>query len=553
MYMNESRYRKLKTAIDWSVDQLTFPKKKRHAAVQQFCGSHYAEGGAEKVVPVNYLALAVSVFVRRLAAKSPKVFIDSHDNRLKPLAHDLSLAVNLVPDEIELTATLRRWVTEAMFSPWGIIKCGISGGNTFADLVGFGNYFIDMSPDRIEEIDFEGNDYWEDYDVIMEDKRYINKDGMRPDERTSIGINGEDHIKDIQGQGTASTFRDKKQLRDIWIPDKGLLVTCSIHDDKVIRETDLDELRHSPYYRLSYNQVPGQLMPLPQVALWKDLHDLANSLFRKLADGADSQKQCLGFNNDDESVLSFRGARDGDGFGYHGAPPLTLKAGGIDEKTLYFFQKTQELASYFSGNLDSLGGLGAQADTATQDKLISQAANAQLDDMSDVTIAAVKRLFEAISYYEYTDPMKKRILQKKIPGTDMSLPVEFGPSQRQNANHDAFQLSVDVCSMQSDSPSVKLQKLRAFLQEFILPLEPFISAAGGTVNVRAILEKAGQYANFEEIEDLVVFVEALSAEPGAAAAGGGGVDSTLTYNGSGPSQKSQNAMAMQGLMSNSGE
>jgi hypothetical protein len=551
LYMNEKRFGRLTPAIDWSIQQMQFPRKERFDAFQQFCGSHYADGGASKPVPVNFLALAVMIFVRRLAAKAPTAMLTSEDKTLRPLAADFEQALNLVPGEIDLVTTLRQWVTEAMFSPWGVIKCGLKGGKTFADLVTLDDYFIDMSATRSNTIDFEGNDYWMDFDDIMEDRKYINKDKLKHDERTPVGPNGERRVQGIAVDGTMTTYKKKKWCRDVWIPDVGMLVTYTVNDKRVIREVDLDELRHSPYHRLSYNTLPGQLMPLPTVSLWRDLHDLGNSLFRTLANGADSQKTVLGFNGDEPGVTAFQGAVNGDGINYSGPDPKVLKAGGIEPQTLMFFLQCRDLMSYFAGNLDSLGGLGAQAETAAQDKLISGAANAQLDDMSDQTITATETLFKSIAYYEYTDPQKKRILQKKIPGTDFTIPVEFGPSQRGNADFSSFYLKLDVYSMRKDSPQEKLMKLKGFVQEFIIPLEPFITQGGGTVDVRAILKRAGEYAQFPEADEFVVFVD-LPEREGVSPSGARPQHTThtSTRQGSpGPSPQGQNQQMMQQLMS----
>jgi hypothetical protein len=553
LYMNETRWSRMQKAIDWSLQQMVFPRRERFDSFQQYCGSHYAEGGAERIVPVNFLALAVMIYVRRLAARAPTAMLTTTSQELRPLAADFQEALNLVPGEINLVHTLRQWVTEAMFSPWGVIKCGLNGGKTFADLVTLDDYFIDMSATRMDTIDFEGNDYWEDYDKIMEDKSFTNKDGLMRDERTPLGPNGERRSQNISVDQTMQTYKDKKWLRDVWLPEEGLLVTTSVRDKRVIREVDLDEMRHSPYHKLSFNLIPGQLMPLPAVGLWRDLHDLGNSLFRKLANGADSQKSCLGFLNDQEGVNEFKGARDGDGFNFTGPDPKVLKAGGIDPQTMLFFLQTRDLMSYFAGNLDSLGGLGAQSETAAQDKLIQGAASAQLDDMQDQTITATEILFQSLAYYEWEDPQTKRVIEKKVPGIDMTIPVEFGPAQRRNADFGAFYIKIDVHSMQKDSPQIKLQKLKGIVEQFILPLEPAITAQGGVIDVKSILKRAGEYANFPEADEFVVFVDMPIRQGGPASGAGMRGPATTTrrqeYVGGGQSSQSQTAQMMQQLMS----
>lgn len=553
MYMNEKRWGRLQQAIDWSLLEMQHPRRKRIESVGMFCGGHYMSGGGTESlvhgnpVPVPFLSLATMIFVRKLAANAPQCLMEVDELQHAALANDFQHAVNAIPEEIGLTWTLRQLVTEAMFAPWGIVKVGVNGGKMFADICTLDDYFIDMSASRVDQIDFEGNDYWMNYEDIMESDKYTGKDQMQPDERTPVGSMGEDRT-DTHNQGTAKTFRDKKWCRDIWIPDEGLLVTTTVLDKKVIREADLDELRHSPYYRLSFVDAPGKLMPVPSVDLWRDLHELGNALFTKLANGADAQKTCLGFHGDDDGVASFQSSADGDGFNYQGPEPKILKAGGIDSTTLAFFMQTRDLMSYFAGNLDSLGGLGAVTETAAQDKLISGAANVQIDDMSDKTIAAVKRIFEALAYYEWNDPHRVRLLHKKIPGTDLTVPFEFGPNKRNIADYGKFKVGVNIHSMQSDSPQTKLAKLRAIVTEFIMPLAGPIQQGGGTIDVKKILKKAGQYADFDEAEELVAWVENLGAEGGETHAP---AVTERTYNRTGspgPSPQSSNQQMIQSLM-----
>ena len=73
------------------------------------------------------------------------------------------------------------------------------------------------------------------------------------------------------------------ELRDIWLPREQLIIT--VETGKLgpsLRVLEWDGPHSGPYRFLRFNEVPGNTMPLPPVALWRDLHDLANVLFRKL-------------------------------------------------------------------------------------------------------------------------------------------------------------------------------------------------------------------------------------------------------------------------------
>lgn len=529
-FLSSKKFERLERSIDWSQKQLVFPRKKRMEAVKQFMGSHYAENGSEKIVPVPFLALAVMVYLRQLVPNSPRAMFTADSDRLRPVASTFELAINKIPEEIKLSRTLRKMVAEAMFSPWGVVKCGLHTvgkalgheyGEPFVDLVTFEDYFVDMSAKNPDEIDYEGNDYWIDYESLMESKEIVSgtRDKLSPDDRTYVGPNGEDRADSSTTDSTAETYKDKLWARDVWLPDENLLVTYGITSKKVIFERELKGPPRGPYHKLSFIDVPSESMALPLVSLWRDLHELANALFRKLGNQADSQKTVLGFDGDnEENVNNFQNARDGDGISWTGRKPEQLTAGGIDRNTLAFQLQCRELFSYFANNLDSLGGLAASTETIGQDRLISEASTAQLKDMAESVTDVSQGIFTALAYYEWHDPVKRRRLEKPIPGTDMAIPIEFGPEMK-IGSFDLYDLKIDVYSMQDDSPGTKLQKLDLFVNKFVLPLGELATQTGGVIQVEKIFSLASKYMNFPEAEEIVVFVDNI-AQPGSEGGGG---------------------------------
>lgn len=522
--LNDKQFNRLDEAIVWSQRQLEFPRKKRIEAVKLFLGSHYAEDASEKRIPVPYLALAVIVTVRQLVARAPRAMFTSIYQNLRPVAATMQLAINKIPDEIKLATTLRRMVTEAMFSPWGVVKVGLHTvgkalgheyGESFVDLVTFDDFFIDMSAKSEDMIDFEGNDYWLDYDELMEYKE-LDKESRRfikPDEMTYIGPNGEDRADAITTGSTAKTFKDKIKVRDVFLPDENIVLTYAVTSKRRINIVDLDGPPRGPYHKLSFIDVPSEVMALPPVAMWRDLHELANSLFRKLGRQADGQKTVLGFDgSDDQGVSDFKAALDGDGIKYTGREPKELKAGGVNRETLAFEMHCRDLFSYFAGNLDTLGGLAPVTETVGQDRMLSDAVSAQTKNMADKVVDVEKGVYTALAYYEWHDPIKRRKLEKPIPGTDMTIEVEFG-REHKVGEFSMYDLSIDVFSAQDDSPSVKLQKLGLIVDQYIIKLDPLIQRGGGTVDVKKIFEKVAEYAAFPEVTEFVVWADVSSNVP----------------------------------------
>jgi hypothetical protein len=515
--LSPKKITRLNKSIDWSNRQLDFARRKRVESIHLYVGSHYAEGTSTKRVPVNHLKMAVEIYSRALAPHSPRSLIRALNESMISTALDMEYAVNQIPPEIGLNITLRRWVVEALFSI-GILKCGLKDvgaiggipyGQTFVDNLTIDDYFVDMAAQHLDSIQYEGNTYWKDYEDVME-ADWVKKSArsfLKPDEERAYNEHGQQRAEDIMRKETATTFRDRILLRDIWLPKESRLVTVAVTSEKFLNETELETPEAGPYIKLGFTEVPGNLLPFAPVQTWRDLHELGNSIFRKLGRQADGEKSVLGFSgSNDDDVKDFQGARDGDGITYHGQKPEKLTAGGINEKTLAFYLQCRDLQSYFAGNLDSLGGLAQLTETVGQDKLLSDAASAQLREMSATTVEAIKKIYRIIAFNEWNDPIRQRTIEKQIPGTDISIPVNFGPENKIGDFED-LEIDIDVYSLQDNSPTERLSKLNTIMMELVVPLSPQIEAMGGTIDVKLFLDYVARYSDMPELREIVKFIE----------------------------------------------
>ena len=68
-----------------------------------------------------------------------------------------------------------------------------------------------------------------------------------------------------------------------------------------------------------------------------------------------------------------------------------------------------------------------------------------------------------------------------------------------------YNLDIDVYSMQSDTPSIHLQKLLTTLERVVFPVLPQIQAQGGSLDFPKLLETIGRLGDIPELADIVVF------------------------------------------------
>ena len=170
--LNSTQFDRLKKSIDWSKRQLEFPRKNRRRAIRQFIGYHHVEDGSPRRVIVPFLKMIIDIHVRLLAARAPRALFSTKYHDLRWTAASLELAVNEIPREIDLEATLRRLVLEALFSVV-VAKCGLHTvsnvlgyeyGASFVDVVTMDDLVIDMAASHEDQLQYIGNDYWLNYE-----------------------------------------------------------------------------------------------------------------------------------------------------------------------------------------------------------------------------------------------------------------------------------------------------------------------------------------------------------------------------------------------------
>jgi len=515
------KFDKLKTSIAWSIKQLETPRKNRLNAIRQYVGKHYSDSGSEFRNPTNFIELAMTIYTRQLAARAPKAMVAARQQALRPYAKNMELAINQIPAEINLSSTLQRAVAEAMvgyavvkvgISPSGSMVLGADPGKLFADLISADDHFFDMSAKSREKMQYEGNDYWLPIDEARALCMNADPKKLEADPHTVIGANGADKAEGITQNEGGDVYCEQVQLRDVWLPGTRQMLTYAITSGEQIRIIDWDGPECGPYHTLGFSDVPGNALFLPPVALWIDLHELGNTLFRKLGRQAESKKTVAAFQGgNDEDVNALKAATDGEGIRYNGSKPEAITVGGIDAPTLAFYIQIKDLFTYFAGNLDALGGLGALSDTVGQDKMMSEAASTRLNQMAERTVDFAKGIFKSLAWYEWTNPVSERLIQKEVKGANIVLERKWSRETMKGDFID-YNFEIDVYSMQDDSPSTKMQKLGTAIERFIFPmLEPMMQQ-GARINFKGLVDTIAHLGNIPELADLIEFAEPVEAD-----------------------------------------
>lgn len=524
-----SQLRRLVSATERSREDLGPFRDKRLQMLKQYVGTHYGEGttGSNKI-PINLLEQAISIYARALISSNPATIITSPYRELKPSAAMLQLATNNAIRNMNLERSLRLWVMEAMFG-LGVMKVGLTRsksnseldpGQVYARVVPFDDYVHDTSAMIVDECRFFGNRYRIAEDDLRSDPRIDWKKANQLPRvgQTLIDDQGEERSQSLSVQGTPdnSELEDQFELYDIYLVRENVLVTVHLPTATLLNVVHFDGPLTGPYHLLGFGDVPGNLMPLSPASLLLDLHDIANRLGRKLARQSERQKTVTTYSGGSEDDAErLRRSNDGDTVRVDRSGQTgEVSMGGANPKTHASFLQFKQLFSQMGGNIEALGGLGPQSDTLGQDQIISTGANQRLQEMQERFLTATRRVCRDIAWYGWTDRLSSPTLSRRLPGTDMEIPVAWTPEERRG-NFLDNNIDIDAYSMGANTPAKRLQSLVTFVEKFVIPMLPLAQAQGITLDIEPVLREAAACLGRRDVDTLLRFTAgAQNPSPG---------------------------------------
>lgn len=538
---NPHDMQKLADLVAWNRYKLLPFRENRVEAIKEYTGKWYSNDAAEKRIPVNMIELLVTTLRHQMAARAPLSSIHTPYNELKPTAKAFELVLNEHIKKMRLRDTMRKAITEALFGltvakvalARGGKKIKLDGflhdvGAPFVDIVTIDNFVYDTTATRWDQCAFMGDRYTIPYDQAVASKFFDNKDQdgekaidqVTPDPyasknynesgdlragAVSMGINN--YAGSVEGARTI-------ELWDIWIPSQGVIVTLPAPTDTrgitgvPLKIVEWEGPEGGPYHLLSFMDVPGNLMPLAPVSTALDLHNLANTLFRKLARQAERQKTITAISSggqDDGSKIT--GAADGTAIAIDnpkGVQQVTF--GGPSAENQAFEMTLRDKFSYYQGNLDSIGGLGAQSKTARQDQMLEESSSKKVDDMNDQFSLFVTDVMRSVGYYIWTDPVSDydTVHSIQAAGLNLDIPITLKAEER---NEDFYRFAVDIVphSMAPMTPQKRLNQLTQIMSQYILPFQAQMAQQGVQINWEVLMKNVAEMSSLDELNGILTF------------------------------------------------
>lgn len=522
-----TEFHRLREAVRIAQHRLSPFRESRLDFIREYAGHHYGNDPTPEKVPTNFIELAVNIYTRALAAHAPQVLASTPVLQHKPLARKLELATNKVMEDICFESELIDTVMDALFCV-GVLKVGLrddgQDGQPYAQHVDFDDLIIDMGARRWDEVSFIGNRYRLPLEDVLANEAF-DADVREALDRMDDPREMYNEVGDEMAQSIAmgepqegEEYEKHIDLIDLYLPREQLLVTyADEYENKPLAARPWRGSPRGPYHWLSFFRVPANIMPLAPVSVWYDLHLLANHLFRKIGRQAERQKT-LGVAQQGSEVdgRRIRDAADGelvmvDNVGSVGQ----MSFGGVDNGTLAAFLQTKDQFNWFAGNLETMGGLGPQADTLGQEELLHSSASARLTDMQETVISFTKKAVQDLAGYVWNHPTRSYDVQYQH--RHYTIPMSLTPGERQRVPLSAINVKIEPYSMQHRPPQARVRTLTQVFTQLVLPMLPMLEKQGIVPDLEGFLRTIGRLLHLDELEEVLMFT---GDAPGMAEGGG---------------------------------
>ncbi|MCC7147129.1 MAG: hypothetical protein IT443_11845 [Phycisphaeraceae bacterium] len=524
--------RRMSRAVAVDFQKREHSRKNRLNLLARYVGRSYGPGQALDTSshPLAMIYQAVTTLVPNLVFRDPVVAVSTEFGPYRQYARIFELALNhLVRHEIKLRRTLRKVITDAIFSD-GWIKVGIADsgrsldlggeegslkiGQPYADRVDGDDIFYDSMARDLEEAKRIGNRFRLSKQAAMDCGLYDPDEIRKLKSRYDYPVKAEVSLlsSGTQVSGQARDVIEYVDMVECYCPEDNRLVTMPYDPegtcDKYLRVGNYEGTDEGPYIQLGLAYVPDNILPAAPASVWYDLETTANKVARKLARQAERQKSILAYEpSAAEDAEEIREASDGDTVQVDNIEAIKeVSFGGVTAEGYQFMVWAKQWFSEMAMNIDLLSGAGSNEPTATQAEMVQSNSNVRLSDLQNIVYQFTTDVCRALGKILHTDPLIELPLIQRRGGTEQQ--VYYTPEMRMGESFD-YTFEVKPYSMARQDPNVKVRRLLEFTSSGIPALVNAQMMLGPSFRIDNALDILGRNMGIDELDELID-IQALS-------------------------------------------
>jgi hypothetical protein len=503
--------------------------------IRELVGKHYSDHGTSFDNPLNQIKKAYDVFTQRLAPPHPRVMVTGKGGKEQiAYATKFGAVLNELLDELSFGEVVREVVLDSLFFPLGIVKIFAGYGErlgAYTDIsprlgvVNMDDAFFDIDAKSRATRKFIGNRYElvldKQADEYGYDKEILGKLAMRD------GAFAQDENEHVATISRGIEYKDRQiklNLMDVWVPSERILYTFGQHSDlPPLKAVEYPIELGEPYIDLSYEPVPGQLLPMTPMASGLGLHIMVNALGRKnIQDATNGKVVGVVDGASEEDARRLTGARNGEFVrvdNANGVSKVVIR--GVDPQSFAYMLQGIDLYSKTHANLDLLGGIEAQSNTLGQDQLLAAGGGAKLEAMREAVFSFIERASKSIAGYLWRQEFGDRIVKHRIRGTARTVLLRWQAGQRVGSFRE-LKIEVVPYTAANRTPEAKLSTLTTIFERFIVPSLPIMAQQGLQLDMERFLARVSRYAQAEDdLDDVLVTMDATGKFGGSESQTGG--------------------------------
>jgi len=508
----------------------------RLEAVRKYAGDQWSTETALVKRPINFLSMYLSIISHSLIANSPRVQLSTMNVKAKAVVSAMELWANPEIEQMGLMEHLKRWVIDSIYG-MAVMKVGIttpsesekSGwkftvGQPYAIAVDLDDWVMDPNARSLDQLAWCGHRSRLPIASLRNSKLYdaAKRKKLKPTLDRQYNQPGDERISMLGRQFISGELEEAYEYVDVWeiyLPMEKVILTM-ISDDgdtpDVTEKSELLEIKNyvgpycGPYHYLTLMPpVSGNAMPKGPIQDLIDMDEALNGMLQKLINQAKRQKSLLGAQGDgDSDVQRITEARDGEAIRLDHPNKLTpIEFGGPNQNNQQFTSYLWEFLNKLGGNVEMLGGLGAQSRTATQDKMLNANSSASIQSMQQAVVSGTSRVLESLCWYWHHHPQYTMDAYHPIEGLPNPIKRTVTPQMRQSVPFEDLKLKVDPYSLQFQTPEQKLAFLNQTVSQIIIPLMPMMQQQGITFDLNTYLKIIATHANSPELTDIIQSIQ----------------------------------------------
>ena len=303
----------------------------------------------------------------------------------------------------------------------------------------------------------------------------------------------------------------------MWLPEEQLLITMTHRSsddggDVPLRVIQWEGPQKGPYHLLSLNKVPGNIMPKSPGYDLKELHNLMNSLFRKLANQARQQKTIIGYRPGSEGdAMKIGGAKDMEIIPVEDPSSIVpMEFAGPSNNNLAMALQVDQWFDRLAGNLTGMGGLGPQSETAAQDSMIMGQITGRVAQMTEDVLDAAGEVAKHLGWMLWETSDRTLRATREIPGTGIEIPIELPPYDRQGEFID-MNFTIEPYSMAHQSPQSRASSIMEMMN-MAVSMAPVMAQQGMQIKFAEFFQLLARYRNLPEINHIIEYGQMIPEE-----------------------------------------